>query len=36
MGGRLLFLKHDIDQYLEQLPGCDLDEAVQNLEDRQQ
>ncbi len=36
MGGRLLFLKHEIDRYLEQLPGCDLDEAVQNLEDRQQ
>ncbi len=36
MGGRLLFLKHEIDRYLEQLPGCDRDEAVQNLEDRQQ
>ena len=36
MGGRLLFRKHEIDRYLEQLPGCDLDEAVQNLEDRQQ
>ncbi len=36
MGGRLLFLKHEIDQYLEQLPGCDLEEAVQNLEARHQ
>ena len=36
MNGRLLFLKNDIDRYLEQLPGCDLDEAVENLVTRRQ
>lgn len=33
-GGRIVFLRSELEQFLHGLPGCDLKEAVENTEAR--
>ncbi len=34
LGGRIVFLKNEIDQFLAELPGTTIQEVLKNLEDR--
>ena len=36
LGSRILFLCEELQQFLEALPGCDLTEAMQNLNRRRE
>lgn len=29
-GSRIVFLRNELEKYLEELPGCQLDEALEN------
>lgn len=34
LGGRVIFLKSELEAFLESLPGCDLTEALENVASR--
>ena len=34
LGGRIVFLREELTAYQQRLPGCGLDEALKNLEQR--
>ena len=36
LGSRIIFRREELEQFLETLPGCDLTEAVQNLNRRRE
>ena len=33
-GGRILFVRKEIEEFFMKLPGCSPEEAIQNIEDR--
>jgi hypothetical protein len=34
LGGRVVFLRDELSEFQQRLPGCGLDEALKNLKDR--
>jgi excisionase family DNA binding protein len=36
LGGRVVFIKSDLETFLSALDGCSIDEALQNIETRQE